>query len=1434
MSSPHSYSQAATGYLTGTVEYRLALDGGDSPSATAGTKRPRPSKEDASAGKNSSWVRNAGYFFVPDAVGHSDAPSSRNRRHRGYPIVYPYSCIDTICKAAITGSRAKVTRYEWTNFGHASIDEDESSSCDDEDSEGRLHSQDTNESASSFASTGTRPTSTSGGGGPIEYSAKVLEIRRGGVAIVEPERLAETEPGHSKKDEPQAMTLLAFAELEEKMRSTSKGSGGSTSSNQGRSSSERYSVTARIDATSAIIATLPSDPFALVELYEESPAQSNEAPLSAVAVLRGRSALAAHAALQPGTMVTFTRILRQRWHINKSFEDGKLDSTTAARLKHRAPSHVFVVNHGRSISWSLDCERNKESTDIGPPKKGGQIAIRPPTLPSTPVPLIAVQGLITSLRRASLGAGGEIIHSISIDSLDGRKSKLYLTYYPLTPELIWGLRRGAYIQAINVHPVDGGAWGNCGDDNCRVLGASIRSTVVILDLARRERQENRHSNASSSLLLTQAPEMPQVPATKCRPYSFINMKLTYDEMEWREQLRSVWYDRSDMELVTDDSFDTIFNNLLAQHEKATKVRDSAFDDRQKSKRKRKGKRDAYVEFFYHPCDNFLLRPPVWPVVMPFEKIRNGCVGEFRRLLQEYSPSSLPNIRNENQKLMMKSGWTASKSFGRESLSKILVGRHNDDIPFYACGIASSKLLSLRDGSCQLPVCLGLCDDDASGASLESHLLASCGMRVQDGSTVALPVSSIVVSCMCLGPKPKAASPNDESIQYLPVPSAMDGISTGSCAMFVVNDFLFIASAHIRWNGPQIIRSSSSGRSKKSLTTIQESLSVYSGAAANNSEGDPINTFVAGRLVRSRFGLRKIQNDTYKGCVLTLSHLPFHRSDFNRGKVERDAREGVKEPCDVQTIELKLIANNILGRATRQVKQTLRQLLQRVEEVDSKNHTAVVSHSVCDDQIGLATAWWCIADDARYTPFLCGGRDELQIIKGGQRSYSDVYVRFPLAARETSEQGYRRFKCTLDDIVSFAATSSRETEDISVGFDHVGGEKFLPGMIDRLPDRYKTAGERLQPCLPESLSGIPTRNLAQLHWNMCREISQKTRTAMEPSLAVRITDARLLGVTFCRARAECTHCYRFLIHRGKKDVKPTEAKSGVVTSVRLTTPSSTNTTTTSVRGGNDTINEKSFWHMPLGDECDAPRPEFTKDMRSPSKSAPKEKKSPTSPTKASVRRTVRSNLRCPNECPIDVAAIKWEISGIIDDGTGQAKLHAEREAALALLGEGLDVKSVEDGAWTVEGGITYQKSVPPRSFIRNAIREAQMAAQALARETSHPAKKRKVGPQDVLSLLTPEAKGDYTLQRYCRFSNNPMRSMDVVCRCKPIPDKAGDRELNRTDVEVTTARCEEGQAAVTTDAITYTLPPLKLNLVDLFAIPTTPREDGWSLVQALDS
>ena len=270
-------------HLTGTVEYRLDLGGGGA-SPSAGTKRPRPTnKSDANVGKDVSWVHNAGYFFVPDgdANGWSDSatPTSqgstrRRRDRRGYPIVYPYSCIDTICKAAIAGCRVKITRYDWVNFGNMSIDEEDSDdehSDDEDDSEMPLASQGTTESSSSFASTSTNSV------GPVAYSAKVLEIRRGGVSFAELDGMlvgrkhgSSTKQSVSKEKEVSPpMTLSMFVELETKIRSTSKSkcSGGGSGA-QGRSSSERYSLTARIDATSAIIATLPSDPFALVEFVQ--------------------------------------------------------------------------------------------------------------------------------------------------------------------------------------------------------------------------------------------------------------------------------------------------------------------------------------------------------------------------------------------------------------------------------------------------------------------------------------------------------------------------------------------------------------------------------------------------------------------------------------------------------------------------------------------------------------------------------------------------------------------------------------------------------------------------------------------------------------------------------------------------------------------------------------------------------------------------------------------------------------------------------------------------------------------------------------------------------------------------------------------------------------------------------------------------------------
>ena len=63
--------------------------------------------------------------------------------------------------------------------------------------------------------------------------------------------------------------------------------------------------------------------------------------------------------------------------------------------------------------------------------------------------------------------------------------------------------------------------------------------------------------------------------------------------------------------------------------------------------------------------------------------------------------------------------------------------------------------------------------------------------------------------------------------------------------------------------------------------------------------------------------------------------------------------------------------------------------------------------------------------------------------------------------------------------------------------------------------------------------------------------------------------------------------------------------------------------------------------------------------------------------ASCFRVLNTSCRvCPNGCSRSHATVKWEVSATIDDGTGQAKLYADRDAALLVLGNDLDSRTVE--------------------------------------------------------------------------------------------------------------------------------------------------------------
>jgi hypothetical protein len=205
---------------------------------------------------------------------------------------------------------------------------------------------------------------------------------------------------------------------------------------------------------------------------------------------------------------------------------------------------------------------------------------------------------------------------------------------------------------------------------------------------------------------------------------------------------------------------------------------------------------------------------------------------------------------------------------------------------------------------------------------------------------------------------------------------------------------------------------------------------------------------------------------------------------------------------------------------------------------------------------------------------------------------------------------------------------------------------------------------------------------------------------------------------------------------------------------------------------------------------------------------------------------------PNGCPVEHARIKWECSGVVDDGSGQAKLYAERDAALSLLGAGLHVHDIEAGAWRIQGGILFQKAVPPKSFVKQAILEAHSLAQQdlVAR---HKNKKRQIlEEQDVVKFLTLQARAEYYMQQHCRQSLEPGRPLDYYVRCKPLSDEAFC--LNQTQVEMATPPMRDYLQSSSMDVSTYSLPPLKLALVDCSVPQYTTNDSSWDLVRVLRS
>ena len=162
-----------------------------------------------------------------------------------------------------------------------------------------------------------------------QVSVSVLEISSDGLTVFQSTSTQEVTPKGN------ILSLTQFRALEQSF--------GNKKEHGKPSSKDVYTIRATVDAISPIIAAVPSDPFALVELYQAGGCES------CIVVIKGAKALACHAGIQPGDSITLQNVKRQKWHVPSWFS-----KKGPAKLASRAPTYVFVVTNPLSIVWQDD------------------------------------------------------------------------------------------------------------------------------------------------------------------------------------------------------------------------------------------------------------------------------------------------------------------------------------------------------------------------------------------------------------------------------------------------------------------------------------------------------------------------------------------------------------------------------------------------------------------------------------------------------------------------------------------------------------------------------------------------------------------------------------------------------------------------------------------------------------------------------------------------------------------------------------------------------------------------------------------------------------------------------------------------------------------------------------------------------------------------
>jgi len=818
------------------------------------------------------------------------------------------------------------------------------------------------------------------------------------------------------------------------------------------------------------------------------------------------------------------------------------------------------------------------------------------------------------------------------------------------------------------------------------------------------------------------------------------------------------------------------------------------------------------------------------------------------------------------------GWTATIDLPASLLIRILQGRgvdpeedfHGsgscDDSPLYTGGtvIHSGKAstaihlssASLANDFCELPstTLLEKSFADTVESTHEQYLEEKSGFAF--GLLEGVAVSAFCVSASGYQRTDDHTQKNEgtstgsvcHSTEFLPrhddfvsasnavLGSQQRGLR-GACSVWRCTRGIFLLSIQLKFRSLLCISSSESAEcdahnigsestkkasnprlARNQFLSIQNCLLRESSLPAEEGS-DKHNCRVVGVLARQRLRVSRITGNRYGGCVLTISHLPI------------ELVEAVDDISTLQNVEVKTIIHYSKLPSRRML---LKSILTR----------ATGSDSALDDIVNLALAWWSMADKADSCALThCGCDDQLQQSSTSvpdrfhqKRAPFFVIVQLPgKVAQQTDVRGYARFECALSEVTArflqsnistnFSAGTLIQGEPLAAFFDCVGGFKFFPGMLDRRPLRqirrddvlFLSQSKFISHCAgvkrellslpPSSISGIPECSLGEMLRCLCLDLQNVNDTPkttfLAPSLVRKVSGARDLGISFCRAQVVCTKCFKALCSEDKK---------------RKYDPSQKHSHGRMKKGNqmnrSDEEHYPSFWDRPLPLNSGTLKQQVYDSSR------------PQILDKASLSGRMRSNLCCPNGCSVEAyAEVKWECSCAIDDGSGQAKLYAEREAAILLLGISQEsVEIIEEGAWMHERGcIIFSKAAPPPSYLGKAVEAANFKyISEQNRNRSSPWGQRKgpaseVKERSALRLLEPVDRAVYVMYEHCRVvSYETTRQMDYLVRCKPVADNL--IHLNRTEIEVVAPGAREGSRSIKHVA-TYSLPPLKLSLVD---------------------